>query len=69
MRLRWKRHDLHPFQYIGFRGEPHLTEYNLLMRRWGVEEHPDPWKPLAMHYPAELIEWGRRVMAPRAAAA
>lgn len=53
----------HPFQYIGFRGEPHITSYQSLMKRWGVSEHTDPWAILARHYPVELVDRARRAVA------
>jgi len=59
MKLRWDFVELHPFQYIGFRGTPHLTTYANLMDAWGVAEHLDPWRILAEHYPAELVEQAR----------
>jgi hypothetical protein len=67
--LRWQRYDLHPFQYIGFRGIPYLTPYAGLMEAWGVLEHPDPWTILARHYPLDLVERARTVMASQEAIA
>jgi hypothetical protein len=61
--LRWARHDVHPFQYVGFRGIPHLTPYEGLVEAWGVREHSDPWAILAEHYPLDLVERARSVMA------
>lgn len=55
-RLRWQRHDMHPFQYVGFRGFPSLNTYDGLMGRWGVAQHMDPWAVLARHYPLDLVE-------------
>lgn len=63
-RLRWQHNDIHPYQYIGFRGRPHLTPYEGLMSTWGVREHSDPWAILARHYPARLVERARTVMVP-----
>lgn len=63
VQMRWKRNDLHPFQYVGFRGVPHLTPYENLLERWGVREHADPWAILANHYPPALVERARAVMA------
>lgn len=60
---RWVQHDLHPYQYIGFRGVPHLTPYRMLVDAWGVAEHTDPWAILAKHYPVDLVERARLVMA------
>ena len=63
MQLHWQRKDVHPFQYVGFRGIPHLTPYENLLERWGVREHADPWPILANHYPPALVERARAVMA------
>jgi hypothetical protein len=63
MQLRWRRHDVHPFQYVGFRGIPHLTPYAGLVDKWGVREHSDPWSILARYYPLDLVERARSVMA------
>jgi hypothetical protein len=68
MQIRWKRRDLHPFQYIGFRGEPHLTPYETLRDVWGVREHLDPWTILAEHYPVNLVERALAVIAKQAEA-
>jgi hypothetical protein len=54
---------LHPYQYVGFRVEPYITSYGSLMRAWGVREHDDPWAILAQHYPADLVDRARSVMA------
>jgi len=59
----WRWRNLHPFQYIGFRGNPHITSYGKLHKRWGVREHDDPWAILAKHYPAELVERARMALA------
>ena len=67
--IRWSFNDLHPFQYIGFRGIPHLTPYDLLNETWGVREHTDPWAKLAEHYPADLVERARAVLTAQAVAA
>lgn len=68
-RIRWQRHDVHPFQYVGFRGIPHLTPYEGLMATWGVREHSDPWDVLGRYYPADLVERARVVMAEQTAVA
>jgi hypothetical protein len=68
-RIRWQRHDIHPFQYIGFRGETSLNTYAGLKEAWGVAEHLDPWAVLAEHYPAELVERAHAVMAVQPAVA
>jgi hypothetical protein len=53
---------MHPFQYVGFRGTPHITTYRALMSMWGVREHPDPWTILARHYPIDLVDRARAVL-------
>jgi hypothetical protein len=65
--IRWQRWDVHPFQYVGFRGTPHLTPYDTLVAEWGVREHDDPWEILARHYPADLVERARIALTPVAA--
>ncbi len=67
--IRWKQRNLHPFQYVGFRGQPHITSYESLMATWGVREHTNPWAILAQHYPSDLVERARAVMAEQAIAA
>lgn len=61
-RLRWQRHDVHPLQYVGFRGVPHISSYAGLVEAWGVREHMDPWAKLAEHYPPDLVERARAVL-------
>jgi hypothetical protein len=65
--VRWHHRELHPFQYVGFRGIPHLTPYRTLVDKWGVREHTDPWSILAEHYPAGLVERARTIMASQVA--
>lgn len=60
--INWEQQDVHPFQYVGFRGEPHLTPYEGLVKRWGVREHTDPWAILARHYPQDLVDRARGVL-------
>ena len=62
MRLRWKRQDVHPLQYVGFRGVPFISSYAGLYAKWGVREHRDPWAKLAQHYPLDLVERARAVL-------
>ena len=62
MQIRWKHRDVHPFQYVGFRGETFLTPYESLVQAWGVREHLDPWPILAEHYPVDLVERARAVL-------
>jgi len=58
----WKTHDVHPFQYVGFRVEPMMTSYHSLRRRWMVRERPEPWALLRSYYPADLVERARLAM-------
>jgi hypothetical protein len=62
IRLRWQRHDVHPLQYVGFRGVPFISSYDGLLAKWGVREHFDPWAKLAEHYPLDLVERARTVL-------
>lgn len=55
-RVEWEFRNLHPLQYIGFRGHPHLTPYDRLWKAWGVRESADPWTELATVYPQELVD-------------
>lgn len=59
--VRWQPQTIHPYQYIGFRGTPHITRYDRLMDKWGVAEH-EPWAILAQHYPADLVGGARLAM-------
>lgn len=59
--IRWASRDLHPFQYIGFRGQPLLTTYERLISKWGVREH-EPWDILARHYDADLVDRARAAL-------
>lgn len=67
--LHWRHRNVNPFQYVGFRGTPHLTPYEKLVRRWGVKQHTDPWAVLAEHYPSDLVERARLALAADAAVA
>jgi hypothetical protein len=69
MQIRWQERNLHPFQYVGFRGIPHITSYGALMDVWGVAEHLDPWTILAKHYPLDLVERARAVLLAQEAVA
>jgi len=60
--INWVEHNLHPFQYVGFRGFPHLTPYDLLVEKLGVREHSDPWTILSGYYPTDLVTRVRRVL-------
>jgi hypothetical protein len=61
--VRWVERDLHPLQYVGFRGHPHITKYERLQRRWGVAEYHDHWKRLIRIYPADLVARARAAIA------
>jgi hypothetical protein len=69
VQMRWQQQNLHPFQYVGFRGTPHITSYESLIAAWGVREHTDPWAILAEHYPLDLVERARAVLATQEAVA
>ena len=62
--IRWERKDLHPLQYIGFRGHPHITKYANLVKRWGVKEYTDPWDRLKTVYDADLVDAARKAINP-----
>jgi glycosyltransferase involved in cell wall biosynthesis len=66
--VRWEIRDLHPLQYIGFRGQPHITPYDRLYRAWGVRESTDPWTELATVYPPELVDRARACLSSTSAA-
>lgn len=61
--VRWEHRDVHPLQYIGFRGQPHITPYSRLQKRWGVRETRQPWSELMRHYPADLVQRAREAIA------
>lgn len=54
--VHWEQRNLHPFQYIGFRGWPAITSYRRVLERWGQREHRDPAAILSAHYPPDLVE-------------
>ena len=60
--IRWEIRDLHPAQYIGFRGQPHITPYDRLYRAWGQWESSEPWAELGKHYPSDLVERARTAL-------
>ena len=62
-RLRWQYRDLHPLQYIGFRGNPHLTSYDRLWQYWGEREEGDPWTLLAERYDRVLVAAAQKALA------
>jgi glycosyltransferase involved in cell wall biosynthesis len=58
----WEYRDLHPLQYVGFRGELHITLYSKILRARGGVERPDPWALLASKYPSDLVAQARNAM-------
>lgn len=63
--VQWAYWDLHPLQYVGFRGRPHLTRYGGLRDRWGTDEITEPsevWATLATAYPRDLVKRARAYM-------
>jgi hypothetical protein len=59
--VQWESRNIHPLQYIGFRGQPHLTPYERL-KRWSIRESTDPWTELAAVYPTDLVDAARRCL-------
>lgn len=59
----WTSYDLHPFQYVGFRGEPLLNSFDRLYRRWGVARYDRPWEILARYYSAKVIAMAQKALA------
>lgn len=58
--VRWApSFEMHPYQYVGFRGTPTLTSYESLVNAWGVRERDDPWSVLAAYYPSDLVDRAR----------
>jgi hypothetical protein len=60
--LSWQPNDLHPLQYIGFRAWPYITPVDRYARTHGTGTYLNPWDQLASCYPAELVEWARKVL-------
>ena len=65
--VQWEIRDLHPLQYIGFRGQPHITPYDRLYRAWGERESTDPWSELATVYPQALVDRARACLSSTSA--
>jgi hypothetical protein len=61
--ISWEYRDLHPLQYVGFRGDRHITLYSKILAERGGEESLEPWKLLATAYPQDLVEEARIAMA------
>lgn len=63
--FRWVHRDDHPLQYVGFRHpKQHITSYDRLRDRWGVEEYTDHWDRLKEVYDPVLVEDARRAITP-----
>jgi glycosyltransferase involved in cell wall biosynthesis len=58
----WEWRDRHQLQYIGFRGDRHITTIAKMRRAWGGVERLDPWEALADHYSMDLVERAREIM-------
>ena len=66
----WTRSfEMHPYQYVGFRGSPTITPYERLVAAWGVGEREDPWSILARYYPVDLVERARAALSGQVVAA
>lgn len=61
--LAYEYRDLHPLQYVGFRGETHITLYKKLQARLGGDEVMDPWSSLQRIYPIDLVSRARASLA------
>jgi hypothetical protein len=62
--INWRQQNLSPFQYIGFRGQPHITPYRVLWEKLGRREHDNPWAVLRAHYPADLVQMAEDALKP-----
>lgn len=60
--INWVEYNLHPYQYVGFRGFPHISPYNLLVEKLGVAEHEHPWIVLSAYYPDDLVSRVAKVL-------
>lgn len=60
---RWEWRDTHPYQYVGFRVRPFITQYDRLVDRWGVSEDQHPFETLRRYYPAGLVDRVEKLMA------
>jgi hypothetical protein len=61
--IEWEARDLHPLQYVGFRGERHITLYRKLQAAYGGEEVVDPWSSLERYYSPDLVARARTALA------
>lgn len=57
--ITWEDRDVHQYQHVSFRGQPHLTKYTRLWASFGVRELYEPWSALLEHYPADLVDRAR----------
>jgi glycosyltransferase involved in cell wall biosynthesis len=60
--ISWEYRDIHPLQYVGFRGDRHITLYAKIRAAQGGEESMQPWTLLATQFPADLVEQARLAM-------
>jgi hypothetical protein len=61
--INWRQQNLHQFQYIGFRGTPHITPYAKLLR-WVINERgKSTWPQIAARYGQDLVERVREALA------
>lgn len=60
--FRWQTQDVHPLQYVGFRVEPFITQYEALWKAWGVVEKVEPWQELARYFDQDLVDRAREIM-------
>lgn len=61
--VEWQQVDLHALQYIGFRGERHITTYAKVRQALGGTERSDPWEVLAERYPIGLVNRAEEALA------
>lgn len=60
--IHWVERSLHPFQYVGFRGFPTISPYEVLFDKLGVREYEEPWHILSEYYPVDLVHQVRHVL-------
>ncbi|MGH2454711.1 MAG: hypothetical protein ACRDHD_00410 [Candidatus Limnocylindria bacterium] len=61
--VHWEMVDFHPLQYVGFRGERHITTYTKVRKFAGGSERFEPWRELAEYYDPDLVEQAQAAMA------
>lgn len=54
--VRFEQVELHPWQYVGWRGTPRMNDYDRLFAKIGVGEETDVRDVLVEHYPADLVD-------------